>query len=82
LKQLGIALEMGSPSVVIRCHLYFALSLLQTGRLHAAKRLISSVFSFVFLFLYFVSCVILSKSKSVTIRQTYQQPGKSRNCRD
>jgi len=47
-KQLRIALEMGSTPVVIRCHLYFALSLLQTSRLHAAKHLILLVFCFTF----------------------------------
>ena len=46
-KQLRIALQMGSTPVVIRCHLYLALSVLQTGRLRAAKRLILLVFCFV-----------------------------------
>ena len=47
-----MALDMGSRPIVIRCHLYFALSLLQTGRLRAARRLILSV-----LFTYVLSYV-------------------------
>ena len=54
LKQLRIALEMGSAPVVIRCHLYFALSLLQTSRLHAAKHLILLVYLCVYSILCFM----------------------------
>jgi len=39
---------MGSAPVVIRCHLFFALSLLQTDKLHSAKHLILSVSFFFF----------------------------------
>ncbi|KAK2154475.1 hypothetical protein LSH36_268g02029 [Paralvinella palmiformis] len=36
-RQLCCAVEMGDPSTVIRCHLYYALSLMQTGRLRGSK---------------------------------------------
>ena len=42
MKQLKIALDMGDPPTVIRCKLYFSLSLMQTGYLRQAKHIIRS----------------------------------------
>ena len=41
--QLRVALEMGDPPTVIRCHLYLALSLMQRGRVREAKYMLRSV---------------------------------------
>ena len=43
MRQLRVALDMGDPPTVIRCHLYFGLSLMQRGDLLTAKRIIRYV---------------------------------------
>lgn len=38
--QLKLAMKCGDPSIVARCKLYYSISMIQKGRLRAAKALI------------------------------------------
>lgn len=38
--QLKLGLKSGDPSIIARCKLYYSISLIQKGRLRAAKHLI------------------------------------------
>lgn len=38
--QLILAMRSGDPTIVVRCKLYFSISLIQKGQFHAAQQLI------------------------------------------
>lgn len=46
LKQLSLGLQLGDPLVQSRCKLYYSISLIQTGRLRAAKKIIREEYKF------------------------------------
>lgn len=46
LKQLSLGLQLGDPLVQSRCKLYYSISLIQTGRLRSAKKIIREEYKF------------------------------------
>lgn len=44
--QLKLAHKSGDPAIVTRCKLYYAISLIQKGRLRAAKRIVRQQYEF------------------------------------
>jgi len=46
LKQLKIGLRLGDPFLQARCKLYYSISLIQIGRLRAAKKIIRQQYAF------------------------------------
>lgn len=46
LKQLNLGLQLGDPFIMSRCKLYYSISLIQTGRLRSAKKIIREEYKF------------------------------------
>lgn len=46
LKQLNLGLKLGDPCIQSRCKLYYSISLIQTGRLRSAKKIIRDEYKF------------------------------------
>lgn len=46
LKQLNLGLQLGDPFLQSRCKLYYSISLIQTGRLRSAKKIIREEYKF------------------------------------
>ncbi|KAL5277770.1 F58A4.6 family protein [Megaselia abdita] len=46
LKQLNLGLQLGDPCLQSRCKLYYSISLIQTGRLRSAKKIIREEYKF------------------------------------
>lgn len=44
--QLDLAFRSGDPSIVARCKLYYSISLIQKGRLKAAKKIILNQYEY------------------------------------
>lgn len=44
--QLKLAMKCGDPSIIVRCKLYYSISLIQKGKLRLAKQLILSQYEY------------------------------------